>query len=436
MYSLVNRAAIGSIIGARVAYVINHPGDFSNPLEIFAVWKGGISLLGGISGAVLAGVPKMRSEGLSFWKVMDLAVPCVAMGIIVGRIGDLVIADHLGKPTDFFLGYVCPSKVTGSPCLAPIGQAVHQPALYDFFSATLLLIVLMRLRRTIRYDGFLTLFFGAWYGTGRFMEDFFRIDETHGTGLTGSQWTAVTVLASACSAWSCSGTPPGRAARASSPRSRPGIEQADEPAPEEPEEQPVPDDGSAGGRRRVEFGPHQRPAHGGIGGHGSENRRGLLGQGALGGARRARPTRSSARSRTRSKGGAPVIWLTDKKGRRVGIPTDKIAYIEVAEEDAGEAGRVRARLNRLPVRTPDLLGRRLLFFTGKGGVGKSTVSAAMALLAAEQGQRVLLVSADGRGDIAAFFEKPPGRASGPRPSSPGCRPWPWTPRPPSRSTSG
>jgi DNA-binding MurR/RpiR family transcriptional regulator len=34
------------------------------------------------------------------------------------------------------------------------------------------------------------------------------------------------------------------------------------------------------------------------------------------------------------KGGAPVIWLTDKKGRRVGIPSDKVAYIEVAEEDA------------------------------------------------------------------------------------------------------
>jgi DNA-binding MurR/RpiR family transcriptional regulator len=34
------------------------------------------------------------------------------------------------------------------------------------------------------------------------------------------------------------------------------------------------------------------------------------------------------------KGGAPVIWLIDKKGRRVGVPSDKIAYIEVAEEDA------------------------------------------------------------------------------------------------------
>ena len=33
------------------------------------------------------------------------------------------------------------------------------------------------------------------------------------------------------------------------------------------------------------------------------------------------------------KGGAPVIWLTDKKGRRVGVPTDKIAYIEIADED-------------------------------------------------------------------------------------------------------
>jgi DNA-binding MurR/RpiR family transcriptional regulator len=33
------------------------------------------------------------------------------------------------------------------------------------------------------------------------------------------------------------------------------------------------------------------------------------------------------------KGGAPVIWFTDKKGRRVGVPSDKVAYIEVAEED-------------------------------------------------------------------------------------------------------
>jgi anion-transporting ArsA/GET3 family ATPase len=56
---------------------------------------------------------------------------------------------------------------------------------------------------------------------------------------------------------------------------------------------------------------------------------------------------------------------------------------------------------------PDLLARRLLFFTGKGGVGKSTVTAATALLAAERGQRVLVVEADAKGNIPRHFEAGP-----------------------------
>lgn len=31
--------------------------------------------------------------------------------------------------------------------------------------------------------------------------------------------------------------------------------------------------------------------------------------------------------------GAPILWLTDKKGRRVGVPADKVAYVEISEED-------------------------------------------------------------------------------------------------------
>lgn len=195
IYPLITRAAIGSMIGARVAYVMNHFGSYHNPLDIFKVWEGGISLLGGIAGAILLGLPKIRSQGLSFWRVLDVALPGVTFGIALGRLGDLVIADHLGKPTKFFLGYVCPSVETGSPCAAAVGHAVHQPALYDMFSASLLFGLFMILRRRDRYDGFLTLVFGVWYGMGRLIEDFFRIDVTHGTGLTGSQWTAVMVIA-------------------------------------------------------------------------------------------------------------------------------------------------------------------------------------------------------------------------------------------------
>ena len=53
---------------------------------------------------------------------------------------------------------------------------------------------------------------------------------------------------------------------------------------------------------------------------------------------------------------------------------------------------------------PDLLGRRLLIVTGKGGVGKSTVAAALALVAANQGKRVLVVDVDAKGTIADRFE--------------------------------
>ncbi len=116
------------------------------------------------------------------------------MGIAIGRVGDLVVADHLGKPTRFALGYECPSADTASPCIAPVGQAVHQPALYDLLAATAILALLLLLRRR-PYHGHLAALFGALYGSARFVEGFFRIDETHGTGLTGSQWTAITVVA-------------------------------------------------------------------------------------------------------------------------------------------------------------------------------------------------------------------------------------------------
>ena len=54
---------------------------------------------------------------------------------------------------------------------------------------------------------------------------------------------------------------------------------------------------------------------------------------------------------------------------------------------------------------PDLLDRRCLFFTGKGGVGKSTMAAATALLAARSGRRVLLIEVDAKGDVPAQFEQ-------------------------------
>src|SRR5205807_5234626 len=129
VYSLLTRAAIGAIVGARVAYVINHASDYNSVWEVLKVWHGGISLLGGFAGAILLALPKMKADRLSFWKVMDAAAPGMALGVIIGRIGDLIVADHLGKTTNFFLGYKCPpiSVATASPCNGTGQHGVNIP---------------------------------------------------------------------------------------------------------------------------------------------------------------------------------------------------------------------------------------------------------------------------------------------------------------------
>ncbi|HVT75897.1 MAG TPA: prolipoprotein diacylglyceryl transferase [Acidimicrobiales bacterium] len=194
---LLTRAAFGAVVGARLAYVLNHGGDYvADPVAIIKVWEGGISLLGGIAGAILAALPRMRAERLPFWKVMDAAAPGLALGIAVGRVGDLIVGDHLGKPTRSVIGFACRGVNAASPCAAGVGEGVHLPALYDLVSVSGLLVFLLWLRRRPRRDGFLILTFAAWYGTGRLVEDFFRVDVTHGTGLTGSQWASVALILS------------------------------------------------------------------------------------------------------------------------------------------------------------------------------------------------------------------------------------------------
>lgn len=199
LYAILTRAAIGALIGARVVYVLNNWSSFDGPAEWVRIWEGGISLLGGIAGALVAAAPVVRRRGLRFFPLMDLAAPWLPLGIAIGRIGDLVIADHLGAPTDLPFGFRCPEivdvgRTVGSPC--PAGEVVHLTAAYDLVIALLVAVVLVALRRRPLRLGERTLLLGILYGAGRLAFDFLR-EDTRRLGLTGSQWTAVAVIVGA-----------------------------------------------------------------------------------------------------------------------------------------------------------------------------------------------------------------------------------------------
>jgi phosphatidylglycerol:prolipoprotein diacylglycerol transferase len=223
--SVVFWSLIGALVGARVAYVIAHVSEFDGPLEWLQIWKGGISLLGGIAGATIANAVNIKRQEyrFRFFQVADAVAPGLAMGIAVGRIGDLIIGDHLGKPTSWLLAWTYeggtlapPFSCSGGSCTASLqddftqtidrtqavlreggeviarGIGVHQTALYDMLLAGLLFAFLWWFIRSPRREGVVTLTFGLAYGCVRLLEDSLRIDKRFGP-FTGSQWTALTV---------------------------------------------------------------------------------------------------------------------------------------------------------------------------------------------------------------------------------------------------
>lgn len=214
---------IGAIVGARFFYVLAHLDEYASPLDWFQIWRGGISLLGGIAGATIANAIRIRMHGYRFFQVADAVAPGLALGIAVGRIGDLIIGDHLGKPTSWLLawtyeggtlsppfscvqerctaaldgGFVATITKAGATLTGPgtdlAGVGVHQTALYDMLLAIPLTLFLFWFQRTARREGVVTLSFALIYAAMRLMEDSLRIDKRFGP-FTGSQWTSLAVV--------------------------------------------------------------------------------------------------------------------------------------------------------------------------------------------------------------------------------------------------
>ncbi len=199
-YRMATRLVVAGIVGARLTFVLSHLEQIDNPIDVIAVWEGGLQFSGGFLGAIVFGVPFFRRwDRRTRWIALDGYAYGLSLGLAIGRIGCYSVGEHFGSTTSFFLGtrYDGGSTREGLGTLFPtagdfqangVGTVFHNTALYEFGYLLVLFGILGLLIRRNVGPATLMGVFCAWYGTSRFLSDFLRVnDETVG-GLTGAQY--------------------------------------------------------------------------------------------------------------------------------------------------------------------------------------------------------------------------------------------------------
>lgn len=174
VYDLLSSVLIAAIIGARLYYVLFSELSWfiTHPFEILAIWKGGLSLHGGIIGGLLAGIGFSRKKGLPVWRFADALAPSVILGQAIGRIGCTLNGCSYGRPTDLPWGIV----FTDPNSLAPHDMPLHPTQIYEMILSLILFAGLWAMRKRISFDGGLFLLYVMGYGVIRFFLEFFRGD--------------------------------------------------------------------------------------------------------------------------------------------------------------------------------------------------------------------------------------------------------------------
>jgi phosphatidylglycerol:prolipoprotein diacylglycerol transferase len=183
---------LGVILGGRLGYVLFYKAGYyaAHPLEIFAVWQGGMSFHGGFLGVLVAMAWIARQRNLCWLQLTDFIAPLVPPGLAFGRLGNFINGELWGRPADVPWAMVFPQADS---------LPRHPSQLYQFALEGVLLFALLWLyARKPRPVGAVSGLFLAGYGSFRFLAEFAREPDDFlgllSLGMTMGQWLSLPMV--------------------------------------------------------------------------------------------------------------------------------------------------------------------------------------------------------------------------------------------------
>ena len=164
---------VGIVGGARLFYVIFYNFAFymQHPLEIIALWHGGLSFHGGFIGAITATILFCRRKKINFYDFADIVVVPVALALALGRIGNFINGELYGRLTDvaWCVDYSKNMFIQGLP-----EGCRHPSQIYESIKNLLIFSVLWKIKDKKLPNGFMFWAFVALYGLLRTLVEYFR----------------------------------------------------------------------------------------------------------------------------------------------------------------------------------------------------------------------------------------------------------------------
>lgn len=184
--------ALGVILGGRLGYVLFYQADYfiQHPLEILAVWQGGMSFHGGFLGVLAAMFLFNKKHPQPWLKTMDFIAPLVPIGLGAGRMGNFINGELWGRVTNSSLGIIFP-QADNLPR--------HASQLYEFaLEGVVLFIILWWFSSKQRPIGAVSAIFLIAYGGFRFLVEYTRQPDGFlgllQLGLSMGQWLSIPMV--------------------------------------------------------------------------------------------------------------------------------------------------------------------------------------------------------------------------------------------------